>query len=183
MDNKEEMQIKKIDDMINLLNDFKNKKDELIASAKCFDEYKSKNYEAFIEWLEKFSKKLNFNIIITIRTEEPVVKIRFYEKLNESTQERTRTFEMLVGDPDKLKVYDYYDLSHGAFEEYRRNGKIIEGVYDTLLNILPWISDNYANLRKIILNTVEKQLYLLMEKEGKEYTAYIKEIKRATSCN
>lgn len=193
MSNKQEMQIAKIEEMNNLLKNFRAKKREIMPSAKDFEEYKADNYNKLINWLNEFSKKLSFEIIVTFRKEAPSAKVRFYQKIKETDELATKkeaavqpeaetvgTFEIIVGAPDKIKTYDYYDLINRCFAEYTRNdNKVPAGnYYDSILNIVSSIADEAQAIKTIILDSVEKELYRQINEEDKELSECIRQMNR-----
>lgn len=201
MSNKQEMQIAKIEEMNNLLKSFRAKKREIMPSAKDFEEYKADNYNKLINWLNEFSKKLSFEIIVTFRKDVPSAKVRFYQKAKETDDTTTKketavqtenetavqtenetvgTFEIIVGAPDKIKTYDYYDLINRCFAEYTRNdNKVPAGnYYDSILNIVSSIADEAQAIKTIILDSVEKELYRQINEEDKELSDCIRQMNR-----
>lgn len=178
---KTEIREETINDLIEFLNDIRAKKKELLPSADYYDEKKSANYDNLIEWINQFSKKLNINLIVQIRTENPAAKIHFYTKKDENNKDAIpeRTFSMIVGSPDRLKEYDYFDLSKGMFLDYKQNNNSINnnGYYESIFNILGWLADNNNSIKSTIQSNVEKELFKQISQEEKELDKLIKVIK------
>lgn len=167
-----------INELINLLKDIKAKKKEILPSADYYDKIKSENYNELIEWINTFAKKLNIDLVVQIRTESPVAKIRFYEKYDKNNPdiEPERSFCMIVGSPDSLKEYEYFDLSKGMFLDYKQNNNSIDnnGYYEKIFNILGWLAENKNNIKTIIQSNVEKELFRQITQEEKELEKLIK---------
>lgn len=170
MENTLNKQLETINNMNSLLADFRKKKQEILADASIIDEYKAANYKKIIEWINNFSKTLNVEVSVIIRKEAPLTKVIFYKNENEES-----TFKIECGPMDKRNEYNYHDLVHEVCEVYKRNDrKLINGPFDHLINIMPFIADNHTVIRQTILNKVEEALYLELDKEEKEFANIVK---------
>lgn len=207
-----ETRLQTIDEMISLLTEFRRKKNDILPGADFFDAQKAENYNNIIEWINTFSKKLNIDLLVTIRKESPVVRVRFFEKKcsdeitdmikqtqcsssslksitdksgtvvfeNNKESEKERTFEFIVGSANMLKIYDYVDLKQGMFLDYKQKAKQVCGsdFYDNILNLMPSIADNAANIKNCILDAAEKELFKQIKEEDKELEKLIRVFKK-----
>lgn len=176
MANSEE-RMRTIEDMITLLENFRRQKKEILPGAEFYDSIKAENYNAIIEWINSFAKKINIEMVATIRTEVPVIKVRFYQEARDDKIEKK--FEFIVGAPDKLKIYDYYALSQGMFLDYKQNEKkVINGdYYDNILNVMGWIADNAVSIKASVQSVAERELFKKLVEEEKDLEKMIKLVK------